>query len=402
MNFSKIILPAIILAVLATTGWLIMSNPPESNRGGQRGAPKTLVETTRLTTQPFEIEINSYGTVAPRTQSSLVAQVSGQIVEVDPDFRAGGFFEAGDVLLTIDPRDYEADVQIAEASLMDALQAQAQEEARAQQARLDWEALGDGQPASPLVLREPQVQAAKARVASSRSALTKAKLGLERTRVRAPFNGRILGINADLGQVVNPGAAVAEIYATDYVEIRLPVRNADLRYIDLPETPDDLKPAVTLTSQLGDAVEWNGRIVRTEGAIDAASRQLHVIAQIDDPFRATPRPMKIGEYVTAQIAGFTQQQALVIPSGTVYQNSYVYVVEEGVLQRREIDLAWQGREQVVVSAGLRAGDELVTTPLGQVTSGTPVRIANPTNGTATASAPAPNPTKRVTPTAGGR
>ena len=415
-------IPLIILAVLLGIGFLVLSNPPEMQRTGPPDGPQTMVETVTVTPRDYQVSIASYGTVQPRTLSSLVAQVSGQIVAIASGFRPGGFFAEGDVLVTIDPRDYEADVKIAEAALMDALQAEAQESARSEQALIDWRRIGDpNEPPSDLVLRKPQLQAAQARVISARSALAKANLALERTQVRAPFDGRVLTQLADRGQVVGMGTALAKIYATDYVEIRLPLRNADLPFVDLPESGEARELPVQLQSELGAANVWDGRIVRTEGAIDETARQLHVVAQVSDPFgterardadpsdeqaaaqprgsdagnssgggernagrsgdTARPRqndpqrPLKIGEYVTAEIRGRRITDALVIPAEAIYQNSYVYVVEHGELQRRPIEITWQNGVDALVGTGLTVGDALVLTPLGQVTSGTPARVA---------------------------
>ncbi len=393
----RLVIPLVILAALLGTGYLVLLNPPEMERGGPPGGPQTVVETFTVTPSDYQVQIASYGTVQPRTRSALVAQVSGQIVEIAPTFRPGGFFTEDDVLVTIDPRDYEADVKIAEAALMDALQAEAQETARSEQALIDWRRIGDpGEPPSDLVLRRPQLQAAQARVISARSALTKAELKLERTHVQAPFDGRVLAQRADRGQVVSMGTVLAEVYATDYVEVRLPLRNSDLPFVDLPESGAAQPLAVKIRSELGEAHVWDGRIVRAEGAIDETARQLHVVAQISDPFGAARsgdtggprqsgagRPLKIGEYVTAEIDGKRQPGALVIPGQTIYQNSYVYVVEGGELQRRPIEIAWQNGVDALVTTGLTAGDAVVTTPLGQVTSGTRVRVAGTGTGNRT-------------------
>ena len=373
------LLPAVILAALATVGLAILRNPPTLQEGGAPGGPRLLVETLRIVPTDYPMRIQSYGTVAPRTQSLLVAQVRGQIQSIAPSFRPGGFFAKGDVLLNIDPRDYDADVKIAEAALMDAVQAEAQEAARAEQALTDWRRLGGGEPPSDLVLRRPQLQAAKARVASAQAALTKARLDLERTALRAPYDGRVLRKLVDVGQVAQNGTQLAEVYATDYVEVRLPLRNSDLSFIDLPEIGRSAKPPVTIRSDLGGEGLWRGVIVRTEGAIDENSSQLHVVAQIDDPFglRGQPldRPLKIGQYVTAEIIGSVQQDSIVVPSDAIYQNSYAYVVEDGALQRLEVAVAWQNEVDALIGSGLQAGDALVVTPLGQVYSGTPVRVA---------------------------
>lgn len=383
--------PFAILGVLFAVGFLLVSNPPAMEHQDRSNEPQTLVEVRAVSPRDYRIQIDSYGTVQPRTQSALVAQVSGQIVDVQPNFKPGGFFTDGEVLVTIDPRDYQADVKIAEAQLMDALQAQAQENARSEQALVDWSRLGEaGAAASELVLRKPQLEAARARVLSARAALTKAQLDLERTHIQAPFSGRVLAQLVDFGQVVNAGTALAEVYATDYFEVRLPLRNSDLAFIELPEDDFGEPVPVRLRSDLGGAEIWQGRIVRTEGAIDRTARQLHVVAQIDDPFgkfrsrpaNAVQRPLKIGEYVTAQISGKLLPDALVIPSETIYQNSYVYIVENGELQRRDLEIAWQNGVETLLFAGLSAGDALVTTPLGQISSGTPVRVVKPGPGAA--------------------
>ena len=373
------LLPAVILVALATVGLAILRNPPTLGQGGGAGGPRLQVETLRIAATDYPMHIQSYGTVAPRTQSMLVAQVGGQIQGIAPAFRPGGVFAEGDVLLNIDPRDYDANVQIAEAALMDAAQAEAQEAARAEQALIDWQRLGNDEPPSELVLRRPQLQAARSRVASAQAALTKAKLNLERTAVRAPYAGRVLRKLVDVGQVVNGGAQLAEVYATDYVEIRLPVRNSDLPFIDLPEDERSAKPPVTIRSDLGGAGVWRGEIVRTEGAIDASSSQLHVVAQIDDPFDLSgqrhDRPLKIGQYVTAEIIGNLRPNSIVVPSDAIHQNAYAYVVEQGLLQRREVAVAWRNDAEALIASGLQVGDALVTSALGQVYSGTPVRVA---------------------------
>ena len=172
-------------------------------------------------------------------------------------------------------------------------------------------------------------------------------------------------------------------HATDYVEIRLPLRNRDLPFIDLPESyrfADVTRASqgrVEIRSDLGGEESWDAVLVRTEGAIDETARQLHVIAQIDDPFgrdNEDQTPIKIGQYVTARLEGKTVPAALVIPNNTIYQGSYVYIVEDGVLRRRDIEIAWQNDLEAIIGAGLQPGDNLVMTPLGQVTSGIRVSV----------------------------
>jgi len=383
MALKKILLPVIIIGVLGAIAMAITLNPPkpQQQRGGM--GPQMSVEVASVEPRDYRVRLQSYGTLQPRTQSMLVAQVGGQIVSINPNLRDGGFFEQGDVLVEIDSRDYVADVRIAESSLADARQALAEARARSEQARVDWERLGDDSEPSDLVLQIPQLEAAKARVLSAEAALEKARLDLERTKVRAPYAGRVLQKAVDIGQVVSQNAQLAAIYATDIVEVRLPLRNRDLPFIDLPETSRYSDETVhdggrvEILSELGGSATWEAELVRTEGAIDATARQLHVIAQIVDPFSKAVdgrTPLKIGQYVTAILDGNTVPDALVVANSTIYQGTYVYVVEEGLLRRRDIDIAWQNDEEAIVSSGLVPGDQVVTTALGQVTSGIPVSV----------------------------
>lgn len=378
----KKLAPLAIISGLVLIAVLIRMNPPEAPQRPAFSGPMMSVETTPVISRDYPIMLQSYGTVQPRTSSVLVAQVSGQIVSVNANVRDGGFFEEGDILGQIDPRDYEADVQISRASLADAHQSLAEAVARTEQAREDWERLGNEGEPSDLVLRIPQLEAARARVQSAESALTKAELDLERTGIIAPFAGRVLRKLVDVGQVVSPNTQMAEIYATDVVEIRLPLRNRDLGFIDLPESyrysdEEATRIDIVIKSDLIRNEEWPAKLVRTEGAIDESARQLHVIAQIDDPFGRENEgrsPLKIGEYVTAEIAGKTLPQVVVIPNTTIYQGTYVYTVEDGILRRKDVVIAWQNDDEAIIEEGLKPGDELVITPLGQVTSGIRVTV----------------------------
>ena len=384
MNFkNRKLIPVAVFGGLILVAVLIRMNPPEAPQRRGFNGPLMTVETQSVTMRDYDVVLESYGTVQPRTRSILISQVGGQIVSVNPNVRDGGFFEKGDILGSIDSRDYEADVRISAASLMDARQALAEAEARTAQAREDWARLGNSGDPTDLVLRLPQLEASKARIISAESALQKAELRLERTDIVAPFAGRVLRKLVDVGQVVSTNTQLAEIYATDNVEIRLPLRNRDLQYIDLPEayryskSSDGAGGQVEIISQLGDAASWDAELVRTESAIDESARQLHVIAMIEDPFGMEVDnrvPLKIGQYVTAKLKGKTLANAIVIPNNAIYQGTYVYVVEDGLLQRRNVEIAWQNDDEALIAAGLGSGDALVMTPLGQVTSGIRVSV----------------------------
>ncbi len=376
----KALTPVLVLVLVAAGAALLVLNPPEADRAPPSDT-RLMVEVLPLATREFTIMLESYGTVAPRTRSFLTSEVSGQVQWIAATFRDGGAFSVGEVLARIDPRVYQANVRIAEATLMEANQRLAEERARALQAELDWEKLGEAGEAPDLVLRRPQLLAAEARLGSAQASRAKALLDLERTEIKAPFDGRVLAKRVDVGQVVAPNQQLAEVYATDYVEIRLPLKNRDLEFIDLPRVTGSMEAPqqplkAEIASELGGDFSWEGRIVRTEAAIDETARQLHVIAQIDAPFtqRGDRPPLRIGQYVTARIQGRRLDQQLIVPTSAIYQQSYAYVVDEDVLQRKQVSIGWQDDSQAFIEEGLEAGELLVTTPVGQIASGTPVRI----------------------------
>lgn len=381
----KKILPIIVLSSLVFAAYLVSSNPPSTKRGRPSTAPQLSVQIQKLTLADLAVTISSYGTIKPRTQSKLLPQVSGQIINISPKFREGGFFEQGDVLVQLDQRDLLAEVKISQASLFSAKQSLSEEQARVEQAKQDWQRLGNSEDAPDLVLRKPQLLAAQATVYSAEAGLAKAELALERSNIVAPYTGRILSKSVDVGQVVSVGTELAEIYAVDYVEIRLPLKNKDLPYMVLPENSRfqdesvNQQPAVTIHSDLSVRQTWYGKVVRTEGAFDQDSQQLFVVAQIDDPYGKNENgglPLKIGQYVSAEIKGKVIEKVLTIPNKAIYQGSYVYVVEGNILKRKNITIAWQNDDVAVIQDGLEAQQLLVLTPLGQVTSGTIVSISS--------------------------
>lgn len=377
------LLPLLLLALFIGVTQLISHFKPVAAVRDTPPTPVISVETVQLMPRDYTVVVNSFGRVQPRTEGELVAQVSGQIIDVSPNFRDGGFFEAGETLITIDPRDYKIQVDIAAAELANAKVNLEEQQALADQARKDRAILNKQGLASDYALRKPQVAAARSQIDAAQAKLAQARLAVERTEIKAPYAGRILSRSVDRGVVVSNNQALARIYATDRVEVRLPLKNSELGYVELPEnyrnegSGQSHLPSVTIINNLGTAPEqWPATLVRTAGAIDEQSQQLYVTAQIENPYLVNKdgrRPLKIGQYVTAQIQGRTLPGAIVIPNSAIYQGSYVYLFDQGLLQRTEIEVAWQNNHESLINSGLKPGNQLVLTPLGQVSSGTPVK-----------------------------
>ena len=239
------------LAVIGAAGLaaftMIRNRPPVEVQAPVFTPPGVRVEEVTLRDVP--LIVTSQGTVRPRTESQLVSEIAGRVTAVAASFAEGGFFESGDVLVTIDPFDYQQAVVSARSKLAQARLRLAQEEAEADVAVREWEALGRGDPRA-LTLREPQLEEARASVAGAEAGVERAQRDLERAEIVAPYAGRIRQKDVDVGQFVRVGDVVATVYAVDVAEVRLPLPDEQLAYLDLPLSyrggPDQPQPRVTL------------------------------------------------------------------------------------------------------------------------------------------------------------
>jgi RND family efflux transporter MFP subunit len=357
--------------------------------------PPPLVRVVEAEPRTVRFDVESQGTVRPRTEATLNAQVSGRIEWGAPSFAEGGLFRKGETLVRIDARDYSLAVSQAEQQVAQGQVALAREEAEARIAREEYEDLAaDGAvgEVSPLTLHEPQLAQARAAVAAAEAAVEKARLDLSRTTVQAPFYGRVDGKQADVGQSVSPGTPLATLYAVDYAEVRLPVPIPELEYIDLQlagETDDG--PSVELSAELGGSRHaWTGRVVRTAGGIDEQTRMMPLIARVDEPYGAAARqagaPLPIGLFVEARIAGRRADGVFVLPREALRRTGrwregepgQVLVVdtseEPDRLRFRDVRIVRLKEDHAVIESGLTAGDLVCVSPLETPTDGMEVRI----------------------------
>ncbi len=378
----KILLPILVLIIgglgayeLVKSQAVVQTNPPE--------IPPPLVRVQTVYPTDLQLMVSAQGTVAPRTESTLVAQVAGQITRVSPAFVNGGFFEKGDVLLAIDPRDYEVAVAQARVQVAQAELRLAREKEEGAIARDEWKRLGNGEPTA-LVLREPQIAEARATLAAAEGALTRARLNLERTQIRTPYPGRVRAKDADIGQYVNPGSPVGRIYAVDYAEVRLPVPDDQLAYLNVPlsfrnRTDSDAGPEVRFRATFaGREHTYMGRIVRVEGEIDPRSRMVTLVGRVDNPYRQRDHnrpPLAVGMFVAAEIMGYRAEEVAVIPRAALRGKDRVLVVLDYRLYYRAIDILRADAETVVVRSGLKSGEQVCVSPLDTVVEGMRVRTA---------------------------
>ena len=384
MRILKVVLPLVVVVGAGLAAYaMFLSRPPVETQAPVIAPPSVRVQ--RVAFESVNLTVTSQGTVQPRTTSQLVPEISGPVIEVAPSFAVGGFFEEGDVLLRIDPYDYQQAVITGRSQLAQAELRLAQEEAEAAVARREWQDLGRGD-ASALTLRQPQVEDARASVAAAEAALDRATRDLERADIRAPYAGRVQSKDVDVGQFVNKGNTVARIYAVDSAEIRLPLPDEELAYVDVPLSyrgaTRQSSPRVTISSSFaGREHTWEGRIVRTEGEIDPVSRMVHVVAEVRDPYAPGRDPLRpplsSGMFVEAEITGSTVNDVVVLPWAALRGRDQVLVVDESNrLRFRDIEILRSTSEEVLVRAGLAEGEAVCISPLDTVTDGMLVRVVD--------------------------
>ena len=322
--------------------------------------------------EDVNLTVTAQGEVQPRTKINIVPQVSGKISYMSPKFIEGGHFTKGDLLIRIEPDEYRLRVVQADAMVAQAQTVLTREQSESQIALKDWEELGEGGKPSSLTLREPQMAEARAQLAAAEASLQSARLDLQRTRISAPFSGRVRSQNIGLGQYVSPGTPMGEVFSTDAILVRLPLTDHELGLLGIPIAynagGEGEGMPVQLTATLADRQHtWQGRIIRTDSAIDPQTRVLYAIAEVTDPYGAGAAngvPLAVGLFVTASITGRDVENAYILPRSALRGQDNVYVAEEGgTLSVRTVHVIDSNSDRVVVSSGVERGELVVTSPI---------------------------------------
>ncbi len=369
---KKWLLPVAVLVVAYGIATVIRNAGPEIEVVTPE--PQPLVVRT-VTAQPQQVRLNlsSQGQVSAEHMIDLVSELQGSIIRVAPAFVTGGYFKAGDVLLQIDRIDYELARVRAEARVAEEIE---ELEVEKSEAELAAEGL--------FPLREARVASGEARVQSARAELAQAEADLKRTRIRAPYDGRVLFTQADLGQYVGKGQALGRIYSTDIAEIRLPLTDQQLRYLDLPfgARPNDPLPEtpVILRAEVGGRpAEWQGTLHRMEGAVDPDNRVWYAVVRVDDPYGLQApeqiTPLAVGLFVEAEIEGRTVDAVFRLPRSALRNEDDVLIADnENRLRRRKVEVLRTDFSSVYITDGLEAGDQVCVSPVEAFVDGLLVEV----------------------------
>jgi RND family efflux transporter MFP subunit len=389
---KKALAPLVILVAGVIIVGIVVATRPNVEAGPTR-VTAPLVSVIEVQPRDLRFSVHTQGTVVPRTESGLIPQVSGEVIWVSPRLVSGGFFEAGDPLLRIDPSDHRVELEAARAVVA---------RIRSEFARAETEIERQRSLAAQGVASQARIddaekafQVAEAELREHTARLARAERDLDRTEIRAPYQGRVRSEKVDVGQFVSRGISIATLYATDYAEVRLPLPDRDLFYLDIPfdrsgeqvasdGDPTEMQPGpeVQLRAEFaGELRTWVGRIVRTEGEIDAKSRMVHLVARVEDPYGQSgttgSAPLVVGLFVDAEIQGRKVENVFVLPRTALRTDAgsdLVYVVDAGDrLRFKTVDVLRAERDDVVIGSGLRPSDRVCVSPMAAAVNGMAVR-----------------------------
>jgi RND family efflux transporter MFP subunit len=369
---TRVVLPiGIVAAGLGCAGLFIAMSPSAESEVPQEVAvPVDVVEAS-----PRDVAaiVQTTGTVEAARSVVLAPEVAGRVVYVHEDLRPGGRFDAGEALVRIDARDYQAALAAEEARLAQAQLEFALEEKRQLTAKREWEMLGKGDVDSPLALRKPQYQVALRNLQSAEAAVERARLNVARTTVRAPFNAVVVAENAEVGQVVSSASQLVTLVGADAVRVTVSVPVEKLSALEIPGFNSELgSVARVIQPREGTPdVVHEGRVTGVSGQLDPQTRTATLIVQVDNT-RDGVEPILPGSFVNLEVVGRPLPNTIPIPRQAVTGSNLVWIVEEGHMARREVEIGWRTADEVYVTDGLKPQEKVVVTPPSLPIDGMPV------------------------------
>ena len=386
---------AIIVGASVAVAALLISLAPEPTR--VEPPPQIpFAQTGSIAAGSGPIPVYGAGTVRPSAEIDIAPQVSGKVVWVDPGFRSGGRVAAGQPLFRIEEADYLYRVQEAEANLAARRVALLEEQERAEIARTQYELYSAGQgdsasaeAANPLALREPQFDAALAAVQRDESRLADANLALSRTQVVAPFEGFVREESVDVGQIVAAGQRVGRLFASDAVEVVVPLSDSDAALIpglwDVEGRNAQARAAARVVARYGaGSYVWNGHVDRAEAFLDAQTRTVDVIVRVPDPYSASvpdggtvgvggAPPLLVGEFVEVEIQGLEVDGYFRVPRASLQPGNEVWMVRDGVVDIVPVQVLQRADDEVFVTGALEDGLVVITGGVPFATEGMSVQ-----------------------------
>lgn len=389
MNWKKTLLICfIILLAGVAVVMLIFSTEPTATRSGATQQTAMLVDIQQVERNTYHPTIEAMGTVRPSQDIILSPRVSGEVVSRSENFTPGGYVEEGEVLLTIDPSDYENTLQQRKSDLQQAVTNLKIEMGQQNVAEQDYQMLDDSlsKEHRALVLREPQLDAAKSEVQSARAAVRQAELELERTTIEAPFNAHILSRNVNIGSQVAPGDELGRLVGLDIYWVEATVPLSKLRRLEFPGEQQVKGSEVRIRNRTAwDSGEYRtGYLYKLVGALEDQTRMARVLIAVPDPQAYRPEnnglpPLIIGAFVETHIQAEELSDVIRLSRDYIRQNDTVWIMENGELHINDVDILFQDAQYAYIDNGLTEQDSVVTSNLTTITEGAPLRIEDTDN-----------------------
>lgn len=407
MSNTKIILIClgILLAGAGITALIFMTEP-EAKMEGATKKTAMLVDVIEVSRGTFRPTIVATGTVQPAEEVMLRPQVNGQVVRRSPAFTPGGYVKQGEVLLQLDPSDYENTLALRQSELQQIETDLSVEMGRQQVAQLDYQLVGDS--LSPeekaLVLRQPQLNAVKARIRAAEAAVKQARLELERTTIRAPFDAHVLSRNVTLGSQVGQNVDLGRLVGTDayWVEVTVPV--SKLRWLRFPSSERDKGSMVNITNPSAWPEDYyrEGYLYRQIGALDGQTRLARVLVLVPDPLLyhqqdANKPKLLVGAFVETQMQGEALEDVVKLNRDYLRSKQTVWVMEaDNTLSIRDVTVVFSDATHAYISEGLQDNEKVVTTNLSTVVDGIGLRLEGEADSPSSGDSPPPDDSPKDT------
>ncbi|MCF6263640.1 MAG: efflux RND transporter periplasmic adaptor subunit [Xanthomonadales bacterium] len=386
MNKAKILkisLPLLVLVIsVVVVKTLVAAKPPPEKKEEDQRLVSLFVD--EVYSEVVTISVKSQGEVSPKVEIDLIPQVSGRVVAVSAAFAEGAEFNPHTVLVKIDDTDYKLAVIRAQAQVAEAQVNVERELANAKIKTDEWARKRNASKPTAFALNKPQVLGAKARLRSAQADLRAANLSVARTAIKVPFQGHVRSKNIGIGQYVTAGMVLGRVFSTDTVEIRLPLTDSQMAELNLPmgfmADANKLAPIVQFRARVGNQDKvWQGKIVRTNAAVDQQTRIIYATAEVADPYGSGANggaPLAVGMFVSAEIEGVHSRDALVIPRLGLRKADQVYLINDGRLEIRTVEVISTSADWVYLASGVEVGDKVVTSTIPSVIDGMKVIALN--------------------------
>jgi len=381
-RYLRWLLPLVIVLIGILAAVALVATRPHARRA-RPPAMARLVQVKEAEFSARKVVIEANGTVGASREVSLFPRVTGEVTSISPDFLPGGTLAAGDLVLTIDPEDYELVLKQRESDLARARAAYDIELGRQEIARQEFALLGEEMAENDrsLVLRVPQLDQAEADLQSARASVEQARLNLDRTRVESPFNAVVRTRDVVEGTQVSAGTRLGSLVGSDeyWIEVVLPVDR--LGWIEVPAENGDRGSPVRIydASAWSDGAWREGRVLKLAADVEEQGRMARLIVAVPDPLALSAQnagfpALMLGGYVRVEILGGELESAAELDRDMLRDGDNVWVMNaDGELEIRPVTVAYRGRETVMVTSGIAAGERMVVTDIAAAVSGMKLR-----------------------------